>query len=81
MRSAAVFLSRKRTHGGGRVRRPASAKVRRSHLSAVRAPRRAAGQPRGAARMRLIGIAARTPLDRVRLLRVLPRGVIPYVKH
>jgi hypothetical protein len=36
---------------------------------------------RGSARLRLTGAPARPPLHRVRPLRVIPRGVVPYIKH
>jgi len=43
--------------------------------------RRAAFHPRGAHRLSSTGLAIRAPLSRVRPLKLIPRGVVPYVKH
>jgi hypothetical protein len=81
MRSAAALFSHRRRNGVSRVRIAARAKPRTLSLHLARDVRRTAGRARGPARSLSATAAARTPLARVRPLRIVPRGVIPYVKH
>jgi len=81
MRSAAALLSSRRRRGVSRVRVAARATPRILLTPSARNVRR--GQSRSRARARSVSAAAtgRTPLARVRPLRIVPRGVNPYVKH
>ena len=80
MRSAVALLSHRRLRGATRVRTAARAKPRSLSAPETRSARRAFDRARVATRSACV-VAARAPLGRVRPLRVIPRGVVPYVKH
>jgi len=80
MRSAVALLSHRRLRGVTRMRTAARAKPRSFSAPALRSARRAPDRARVATRSRSV-VAFRAPLARVRPLRVIPRGVVPYIKH
>jgi hypothetical protein len=81
MRSTAALLPAKRAAGAIRAHHCERPKTRRTARSPASRVRRTASPPRRAHRVSSNGIAARTPLGRVRPLKAIPRGVVPYVKH
>jgi hypothetical protein len=79
MRSATTLFFRRGGNGTRRRWTPARARLAAHRL---RHGRRQGCRPADfVARPSLRGIPARPPLCRVRPLKVLPRGVVPYVKH
>jgi hypothetical protein len=81
MRSTAIHFSLRRSLRTRRAAPAARVHVRQTPAPAARGRRRIAGQARSSARARVTRIAPRPPLDRVRPLRIIPRGIVPYVKH
>jgi len=80
MRSAVALLSNRRLRGVTRARIAPRGKARRLSSPESRGARRASDLARGVTRVASV-VAARKPLGRVRPLRTIPRGVVPYVKH
>ena len=81
MRSMTALCTHKRT---GRTRRAAiaaRASARPMPRSTTRSQRRVSRQCVATAHARINQTERRTLLGRVRPLRVIPRGVVPYVKH
>jgi hypothetical protein len=64
-----------------RTRTMASARSRQRRNPQTRSERHPEGNHRGSSSLRARAATARPALDRVRPLRLVPRGVIPYVKH
>jgi hypothetical protein len=81
MRSTATISPGKRAPGAARAVHRVRRSTRRSARPLPPRIRRTTGQARGGHRLSRAGIAARAPLERVRPLKVIPRGVVPYVKH
>jgi hypothetical protein len=81
MRSAAALFSRPRTRAANRERSAAHVSSRFAARPAIQRTRRIGTARRGNAHRTSLDAACRTPLARVRPLRVVPRGVVPYVKH
>jgi hypothetical protein len=81
MRSAAALFSKPRTRAANRKRSAAHVTARLVAPIAAHHARRTDIAPRGDARRVSLDTACRAPLARVRPLRLVPRGVIPYVKH
>jgi len=80
MRSAVALLSNRRLRGVTRARIAARGKPRRLSAPESRGARRASAFSRVVTRVASV-VAARKPLGRVRPLRTIPRGVVPYIKH
>lgn len=81
MRTMSVSGTHRRV--GRTARSPIAARVivRPSSVATVRRTRRTAGDSVASAPLRTVRTEPRPSLDRVRPLRVIPRGVVPYVKH
>jgi len=81
MRSAAVLFQKPRCAGTRRSTAFTRASARREPLPFERRRRDSGVRPGGAERATRPEMPARPRLLRVRPLRVIPRGVVPYVKH
>jgi hypothetical protein len=81
MRSTATLLPAKRATGAVRALHCDRPSTRRTARPRALRARRATSHSRRAYRLSTTEIAARAPLGRVRPLKLIPRGVVPYVKH
>lgn len=81
MRSAATLFPSRRAVRTPRARTPLRGGSRTTPDPAPRTRRQLNGAAREWSGLPRAGVAARPALGRVRPLRYVPRGVIPYVKH
>jgi hypothetical protein len=83
MRSCVAYFIGRRRPAARRAEDHArtQARVRFTDDPSRRDRRQAAAGKRGPAFRSLTALAGRAPLSRVRPLKCLPRGVVPYLKH